>query len=116
MSRTAFTPGPWTIERDEVGEGFYGRYHLIGDDAQEIASVHGDPALANARLMAAAPDLADEANRIVSLLIIRQDIRKRLGRDYLHDDMVAREWMTALERIADRLAALLTRIDAAVAS
>ena len=51
MTNTQHTPGPWAIEPDALGES-----SIVTDNGGTIADVYGrNPA--NARLIAAAPDL-----------------------------------------------------------
>jgi hypothetical protein len=53
-----FTPGPWEIEsRVGSGKNDYAVSPAIGNDGFVCALTHGPDAQANARLIAAAPDL-----------------------------------------------------------
>ena len=53
---TQHTPGKWEIVREDWGDDFPVVYVTIKDDHRHICEVYDD---ANARLIAAAPDLLD---------------------------------------------------------
>ena len=53
--KTAFTPGPWTVGKD--GTGFINQVKI--DPSIGCAYGRGEEVEANARLIAAAPDLLD---------------------------------------------------------
>ena len=61
---TTHTPGPWRIS----SIGSYGL--TIGDEKQIIGTVHGDnsESIANARLIAAAPDLLEALEYAAELI------------------------------------------------
>lgn len=67
-STTNHTPGPWTIE--ETGQGFpeivSGKYHIALSGGSVRFST--SEAMANARLIAAAPDLLDALWHIAAWL------------------------------------------------
>jgi hypothetical protein len=58
VSAPAFTPGPWTVEsRVAFGKNDYAVSPASGNDGFVAALTHGPDAKANARLIAAAPEL-----------------------------------------------------------
>lgn len=72
MSESRHTPGPWTVDIDGEFEGFINVY---GGDSLEIL-VKGtlsdersdDESIANARLIAAAPDLLEACKRALPFI------------------------------------------------
>lgn len=72
MSENKYTPGPWIIDPAEVAEkqdpGFFGYpgdpegYHMISTDAWRLTGHIGD---ANAKLIAAAPELLEALKRLL---------------------------------------------------
>jgi len=73
MTDTQHTPGPWAIEPDALGE-----YSIVTDNGGTIADIYGrNPA--NARLIAAAPDLLAALERLVTLMHIVGDEPFRNG-------------------------------------
>lgn len=81
MTQAQYTPGPWTYESDHTHRQFNIRMlgHLIGtrDEAKHICTINNlpshvlanrDPSIAeaNARLIAAAPDLLEALEDLVN--------------------------------------------------
>jgi hypothetical protein len=68
---SSFTPGPWLVSTSEIEEVYGGRKHLcIIGDPEKFGSVIADIEIceesgANARLIAAAPDLYNALKMIV---------------------------------------------------
>ena len=71
---TEFTPGPWTKEYDNHGNGSFSEWYDIGTKKNRVAQVHlprrhspaADTAKADASLIAAAPDLYAALDYFVS--------------------------------------------------
>jgi hypothetical protein len=70
-TQTKHTPGPWTVVGTHVerhdGDGIYSRLAACHDTM--ICEEHGGTALANARLIAAAPDLLVALEQCVSIIV-----------------------------------------------
>jgi len=63
---TSYTPGPWkTAQRTTRGE-FVTETHIYSANGSHIAEVRPNQIDANARLIAAAPDLLEALNGIMS--------------------------------------------------
>ena len=67
MSGPQFTPGPWWTELDKVFVGTPPDYSLIADADPDCKGGHdgAEPMLANARLIAAAPELYEALSDIM---------------------------------------------------
>lgn len=58
MKHTEHTPGPWVVDRDPYGRAVYIQHpDTKVNGGWVVATVWGDDKEANARIMAAAPDL-----------------------------------------------------------
>lgn len=70
MSKTPWTPGPWVVT-DEPGYGRVEGTQVAGSDGYIVALAIGDveelPHEANARLIAAAPEMAEVLASIVKM-------------------------------------------------
>lgn len=67
---TAHTPGPWTVKRESDRSGWRG-IAIANSDGSHVANMIGqldDRELANARLMAAAPELLKQRDHYRKLL------------------------------------------------
>lgn len=82
MSETKHTPGPWKADKAAIGE-----YWQVWGDCRVVAEVYGtsdiDPSWAvrpgaNARLIAAAPDLLDALQKISKELRTSNDRMKMI--------------------------------------
>ena len=60
----ATTPGPWTIEYDNHGNGSFSEWWNVGPGGDGIAKVWNE---ADARLIAAAPETAQERDRLKAI-------------------------------------------------
>lgn len=74
MSETKWTPGPWEVAQDDFDDSFYVRLRDNPDGigeyiiAAEIGQPTGDDGRADARLIAAAPEMADALRPFASFL------------------------------------------------
>ena len=84
--------GGWTVEHQRVGEEsddhgntlYYGRFHVLDEDEQEVASVHGNTdaqADHRARLIAAAPALVEALQEMRHLAETPGDFTEQEQRD-----------------------------------
>lgn len=71
MSETKHTPGPWLTRVNEPGH-FWNIEDEDGDCIASEGTLHGDqhPHMANAALIAAAPELLDVAELAHSLIVV----------------------------------------------
>jgi len=65
---TTHTPGPWEVAQRTTPGQFVTETHIIGPHNDHVALVGPCEIDANARLIAAAPDLLDEARKQVTWL------------------------------------------------
>lgn len=79
MSKTKHTPGPWRWSRRSGGHFFdVGPEKPVGDaDREKVAMLV--PGVANARLIAAAPDLLSAAEEVLAGLNARLDQARDAG-------------------------------------
>ncbi len=104
-STAGHTPGPWTVEEAwgaEPGDPLSLCFHEIRANGETIASTWASPHLANARLMAAAPEL---------LLIVQQSAKTFRLYEALHREKGTPDG----ERKADKNAAVAAVCEAAIA-
>lgn len=77
-TKTKHTPGPWSVDPDfdAVDDGDYTREVFDDPEQRLVATVHGDTAeeaAANARLIAAAPDLLEACKAALAIFDERRD-------------------------------------------
>ena len=98
------TPGPWILEKVEQTDAEHEHYLLIGGNNLLSAIHHGgqewDEHEANARLIAAAPDLLAEVEHLTYLLDRIQGIAEGTGSN-------AKRW--ELDRALDNICAIASR-------
>lgn len=111
MSEVKFTPGPWVVEQSEKTPIYVspvGRHENISicnvmvmdeDDSESGDWINGDETKANAKLIAAAPDL------YLALIEARQVIATALA-------VGAPDWFDSAAKIAQH--ATVKKIDAAI--
>ncbi len=71
MSETKHTPGPWQIEKTDAFVNNQPRYSLVGQDGEWLGWLnkwpdHPKESAANARLIAAAPELLNSAKEALA--------------------------------------------------
>jgi len=88
MSETKHTPGPWSVEQGATGSLVFGPpHHRVG----KVFSGGGLPAIANARLIAAAPETRK------ALIDLCKEVGRLLERnDYIDDPDIVRAYESAL--------------------
>lgn len=74
MTESRHTPGPWTVDVEDTN--VFGEYRIQQCDPSDY---RGDVDVANARLIAAAPDLLVAAQTAADLLIGLADDEERRG-------------------------------------
>ena len=78
MSEPKWTPGPWALHRPNGA-----RLHVIGPDSYAIALIYNQGAN-NARLIAAAPELAQAA--LLACLMFERKNHSNAEADWMGDD------------------------------
>jgi len=119
MANTAYTPGPWHVVIDDDGNPLSGRPSIQASDELDCAIVHWDGFIqdywrsargdkeihANARLIAAAPDLLEACRTMIAW-----DDAEKQGPDYgtqtrdTHPDgeLIWKRWWDDQQRLCER--------------
>jgi hypothetical protein len=86
--KQAFTPGPWQIEDCTPGEGTGLRFEVGTKDSVIARTTDGwKEAHANARLIAAAPEMYEKLCELCNVIIALEEKGVNLPYHYFKDDM-----------------------------
>ena len=90
------TPGPWFVQAEEAQTNGIESLGVVSDNGEiiaeiYIADIHGEPNLgrANARLIAASPELLEHVNVLIEVLANKVDQDPHFYRDKLVADLKA---------------------------
>lgn len=82
---TRYTPGPWTIEPRKCGFGFW----VMTQDKAVCEIMHDDKSEADARLIAAAPELLEALRMVMNVLPAEPPAAgKLIGAERRHYDAI----------------------------